>query len=170
MLKPTWTHLQVLGTYIIIEKIRLVSTEWSVITSKHSIKKDKESVLQLEWRFCYIAYNVEENVLPIILYTTYTCRPNCLVMMHIHLDGNDLVKLLADEKHDVHRTVASISLDPRLEQFQMYKSALRVYKAAKGEEKLPLDLKQSLNSNRRLKQRIYHLVFEVMHCKFFRLC
>ncbi len=95
-----------------------------------------------------------------------------LTLLSLILAGNCLVKSLTvpEDKQHVLCTEPPRSLDPRLEIFQMYKSALQVYKAAKGEERLPLDIKQYLNGNRRLKQKIYHLIFEVIHCKSFLFC
>ncbi len=77
-----------------------------------------------------------------------------------------LLTVPESKQHDFLDTALSMSQDPKLERFQMYKIALQVYKAVKGEEKLPLEAKQFLNENRRFKQKIYHLVFETMHCKF----
>ncbi|XP_064405218.1 uncharacterized protein LOC135350377 isoform X2 [Halichondria panicea] len=74
---------------------------------------------------------------------------------HLIKDNEQILSLL--------KTVPQRSLHPSLERFQMYRNALQVYRVARGSEKLPVELKQNLDANRRLKQRIYQIVFEVLH-------
>ena len=79
------------------------------------------------------------------------------LLPHLIKDNEQIVSLL--------KTVPQRSLHPSLERFQMYRNALQVYRVARYNEKLPVELKQSLDANRRLKQRIYQMVFEVLHRK-----
>ncbi len=99
--------------------------------------------------------------------------------MYMCLDESGLVKFLPgviNESKDneqieqilsLFSTVPQSSLDPSLERFQMYKNALQVYNTVRSNERLPIELKQSLDANKKLKQRTYHLVFGVLHRKYY---
>ena len=98
------------------------------------------------------------------------------MILTVDLHESGLVKFLPgviNESKDneqilsLFSTVPQSTLDPSFERFQMYKNALQVYNTVRGNERLPVELKKALDANKRLKQRTYHLVFGVLHRKYY---